>query len=161
VRAARLFGESAALLDATTDRFFQADRATFDRGTAAAYAALGADRWQTAVAEGRALTLDEAVAYALEPESEPAPAFPVDTPANPSTAAASFQTMPALQQLTRREIEVLRLVAAGLTAPQVAARLSLSVRTVENHLRSIYGKLNVATRAAATRIAVEHGLLQD
>jgi DNA-binding NarL/FixJ family response regulator len=43
----------------------------------------------------------------------------------------------------------------------VAERLYLSVRTVENHLRSIYGKLNVSTRAAATRFAIEHGLLKD
>jgi class 3 adenylate cyclase len=60
--------------------------------------------------------------------------------------------------LSAREIEVLRLVAEGLTDAQVAERLFLSRRTVNQHLRSIYNKLGVSTRAAATRFAVEHGL---
>jgi non-specific serine/threonine protein kinase len=60
--------------------------------------------------------------------------------------------------LTRREIEVLRLIAEGLTDAQVADRLVLSTRTVQAHLRSIYSKLNITTRTAATRYAMEHGL---
>ena len=60
--------------------------------------------------------------------------------------------------LSEREIEVLQLVAEGLTDAQVADRLSLSPRTVSQHLRSIYNKLGVNSRAAATRFAVEHGL---
>ena len=61
--------------------------------------------------------------------------------------------------LTAREVDVLRLVARGLTDAQVAERLVLSPRTVNAHLRSIYGKLNVTSRAAATRYAVEHHLV--
>jgi len=61
--------------------------------------------------------------------------------------------------LSAREVEVLRLVAAGLTNAQVADRLYLSPRTVGHHLNSIYAKLEVSTRAAATRRAAEHGLL--
>ena len=53
---------------------------------------------------------------------------------------------------------MLRLVAEGLTDAQVAERLFLSRRTVNQHLRSIYNKLGVSTRAAATRFAVERGL---
>ncbi len=60
--------------------------------------------------------------------------------------------------LTRREIEVLQLIAEGLTDAQVADRLVLSTRTVQAHLRSIYSKLNITTRTAATRYAMEHGL---
>ncbi|MDI3341320.1 MAG: AAA family ATPase [Sphaerobacter sp.] len=60
--------------------------------------------------------------------------------------------------LTPREVEVLRLVAEGLTDAQVAARLFLSPRTVSQHLRSIYHKLGVSSRAAATRFALEHHL---
>lgn len=59
--------------------------------------------------------------------------------------------------LSAREVEVLRLVARGLTNPQVG-RTSLSARTVEQHLRSIYNKLGVPTRAAAARWAAEQGL---
>jgi DNA-binding CsgD family transcriptional regulator len=61
--------------------------------------------------------------------------------------------------LSAREVEVLRLVAQGMTNPQVAERLYLSPRTVEQHLRSIYTKLGVATRAAATAFAYEHRLV--
>ena len=60
--------------------------------------------------------------------------------------------------LTARELDVLRLVAGGLTDAQVAARLVLSPRTVSTHLSSIYGKLQVNSRSAATRFALEHGL---
>jgi DNA-binding NarL/FixJ family response regulator len=60
--------------------------------------------------------------------------------------------------LSAREVDVLRLVAQGLTNLQVAERLYLSPRTVEQHLRSIYDKLGVSTRAAATAFACEHGL---
>jgi len=61
--------------------------------------------------------------------------------------------------LSVREVEVLRLVAEGLTDAQVAERLYLSQRTVGSHLRSVYNKLGVSSRAAATRFAVEHGLV--
>jgi DNA-binding CsgD family transcriptional regulator len=61
--------------------------------------------------------------------------------------------------LTQREVEVLQLVAQGLTDGAVAERLFISPRTVSQHLRSIYGKLAVSSRAAATRFAVEHRLV--
>jgi DNA-binding CsgD family transcriptional regulator len=60
--------------------------------------------------------------------------------------------------LSAREVAVLRLVAQGLTNPQVAERLFLSRRTVEQHLRNIYNKLGVSTRAAATAFAYKHQL---
>jgi DNA-binding CsgD family transcriptional regulator len=62
-------------------------------------------------------------------------------------------------RLTPREIEVLRLVIGGLTNRKIAEQLGLSTRTVDAHLRSIYGKLGVSTRSAATRYALEHQLL--
>jgi pimeloyl-ACP methyl ester carboxylesterase/DNA-binding CsgD family transcriptional regulator len=62
------------------------------------------------------------------------------------------------EELTQREAEVLRLVAHGLTDAEVADRLVLSRRTVQAHLRAIYGKLAVANRSAATRWALEHRL---
>ena len=60
--------------------------------------------------------------------------------------------------LTTREAEVLRLVAQGLPDAQVAACLSLSRRTVHAHLRTIYSKIGLASRSAATRFALDHGL---
>ncbi len=56
-------------------------------------------------------------------------------------------------------VEVLQQVAVGLTDAQVAERLVISVRTVNRHLTSIYNKLGVNSRAAATRFAVEHRLV--
>jgi DNA-binding NarL/FixJ family response regulator len=61
--------------------------------------------------------------------------------------------------LTGREAEVLRLVAHGLTNAQIAAELVLSPLTINAHLRTIYSKLQVPTRAAATRWAMEHGIV--
>jgi DNA-binding NarL/FixJ family response regulator len=61
--------------------------------------------------------------------------------------------------LTEREVDVLRLVAGGLTDAEAAERLYLSVRTVNAHLRSIYGKLDVRSRGAAARFARENGLV--
>jgi DNA-binding CsgD family transcriptional regulator len=60
--------------------------------------------------------------------------------------------------LTPREIEVLRLVALGMTDAEVANRLFISPRTVSQHLRSVYSKLDVSSRSAATRFAIEHNL---
>ncbi len=61
--------------------------------------------------------------------------------------------------LTPRELEVLQLVAEGLTDPEVAERLFVSPRTVSSHLTAVYTKLGVNSRTAATRLAVEQHLL--
>ncbi len=63
--------------------------------------------------------------------------------------------------LTEREVEVLRLVAQGLTNNEIAARLFLSAKTVSRHLSNIFTKINVTSRARATAFAIEHGLLTD
>lgn len=61
--------------------------------------------------------------------------------------------------LTAREADVLRLAAAGLTDATIAERLFISPRTVGQHLRAVYAKLDVGSRAAATRVAIEHNLV--
>ncbi len=61
--------------------------------------------------------------------------------------------------LTARELEVLCRVAQGLTNEQVAQQLMISPRTVNTHLTSIYGKIGVISRSAATRYALEHHLV--
>ncbi|WP_299569964.1 response regulator transcription factor [uncultured Williamsia sp.] len=60
--------------------------------------------------------------------------------------------------ITDRETEVLRFVAKGLTARQIATRLGLSHRTVENHVQSTLRKLQLGNRVELTRYAIEHGL---
>jgi DNA-binding NarL/FixJ family response regulator len=65
---------------------------------------------------------------------------------------------PEVPQLTERETEVLRLVARGLTARQIATRLVLSHRTVENHVQNTLRKLQLHNRAELVRYAIEHGI---
>jgi DNA-binding NarL/FixJ family response regulator len=81
--------------------------------------------------------------YTASRLTQPAEAAPAEFPAG----------------LTAREVDVLRLIAVGLTDAEAAERLFLSVRTVNAHLRSIYRKLGVGSRAAAGRFAAEHGQL--
>jgi DNA-binding NarL/FixJ family response regulator len=66
---------------------------------------------------------------------------------------------PDTHGLTAREIEVLRLVAAGKTNRQIAGELVVSEHTVARHLQNIFAKLRVSTRAAATAFAFEHDLV--
>ncbi|HET8630656.1 MAG TPA: tetratricopeptide repeat protein [Thermomicrobiales bacterium] len=100
-------------------------------------------RWDAALATGRTAPLDQAIAVAGDATASPAASAP--RPAYPAGLSA-------------REVEVLRLAAQGLTDAQIAERLYLSPRTVGTHLRSIYNKLGVSSRLAATRFALEHGL---
>jgi DNA-binding CsgD family transcriptional regulator len=108
--------------------------------------------------EARAL-LDEVRAICTPLEAAPALA---EADALAAVVAQSAARSPANRGypagLTPREVEVLRLVAAGLTDAQVAERLHLSPRTVSSHLTAIYGKLGVSSRSAATRFAVDQGL---
>ncbi len=63
--------------------------------------------------------------------------------------------------LSAREVEVLRLIADGLTNTQIAEQLVISPLTVNTHVRSIYNKLGVSSRSAATRFAMKHGLISN
>jgi predicted ATPase/DNA-binding CsgD family transcriptional regulator len=107
-----------------------------ERTLASARAALGEDGFADAWAAGQALTPEHAATDAGDASPPP----------------------PTRDELTAREIEVLQLVAEGLSDAEVAERLVVSPRTVHSHLRSIYRKLGVSSRSAATRYAVEHEL---
>jgi HD-GYP domain-containing protein (c-di-GMP phosphodiesterase class II) len=65
-----------------------------------------------------------------------------------------------LAGLTAREIEVLRLIAGGLTAKEAARQLEIAPKTADNHIQSLYSKIGVTTRAGAALYALEHGLVQ-
>jgi DNA-binding NarL/FixJ family response regulator len=62
--------------------------------------------------------------------------------------------------LSEREVEVLRLVARGLSKRQIAERLIISPATADHHIRHIYDKIGVSTRAAATLFALQHDLVR-
>jgi DNA-binding NarL/FixJ family response regulator len=74
--------------------------------------------------------------------------------------AAGSREADAAPVLTERETEVLRLVAKGLTAKQVADRLVLSHRTVQNHVQSALRKLQLHNRVELTRWAIDQGLVE-
>jgi HD-GYP domain-containing protein (c-di-GMP phosphodiesterase class II) len=63
--------------------------------------------------------------------------------------------------LTSREVEVLRLLARGLTTAQIAAALHITAKTAEHHIGHIYTKIDVSTRGAAALFAMEHDLLRS
>ncbi len=94
-------------------------------------------------------------ALAAQGTAEMALTAPTGPPSTPP--AKTSPTYPA--GLTAREVEVLRLVAQGLTDTQVADQLVISRRTVNWHLTSIYSKLQVSSRSAATRYAIEQHLI--
>jgi HD-GYP domain-containing protein (c-di-GMP phosphodiesterase class II) len=70
-------------------------------------------------------------------------------------------TQPRLAGLTPREIEVLRLIASGLTAKEAARRLEISPKTADNHIQNLYSKIGVTTRAGAALYALEQGLVRQ
>lgn len=74
-------------------------------------------------------------------------------------AAALRQTEPDPVRLTEREIDVLRLIAKGYRAPEVAPMLGLTVHTVSSYVRDIYRKLGISSRAEATMEAAKRGLV--
>ena len=80
------------------------------------------------------------------------------TPAAPPSAPRAGTSSLGPEELTPREGEVLRLLARGLTNTQIAEELMVSQLTVKAHLRSIYSKLEVTSRVAATRYVLEHHL---
>jgi DNA-binding CsgD family transcriptional regulator len=62
--------------------------------------------------------------------------------------------------LTRREVEVLRLAAVGLTTKEVADRLCISPKTADHHIQNVYAKIEVRTRAAAALWAMQHDVVK-
>ena len=74
---------------------------------------------------------------------------------------AGMRERTAESELTSRELEVLRLVARGLTNYQIARQLGLSVRTVEAHLTHVYTKLDVNSRTEAALLAQRRGWVAE
>ena len=145
LRAARLFAaETLTLMEGIGYRLVPQERAVLEPYRVNVRSRLGERTWEEAVAEGGAIGLDEASASSVDELST-------------TTPSSAPEQHPG--GLTSREVEVLGLVASGLTNAQVAKELFLSPRTIQRHLNSIYHKIGVSSRAAATRFAVEHGLV--
>jgi ATP/maltotriose-dependent transcriptional regulator MalT len=122
-------------------------RTISERMRASACSHLGQAAFTQALEKGRAMTPAQALAVHEAQQSENA------------SLSAKKHAVAYPDGLTTREVEVLRLVAEGLTDAQVAEHLVISLRTVNAHLTSIYQKIHVSSRGAATRYALEHRLV--
>ncbi len=156
--AVQLFAASQALFTAIGARMFPADRAEYDRNLVAVRTQLDEATFTVAWTQGQQMTWEQIL---TAPEQVKRPSLPTPQPASPHVSSQvqrpSFASYPA--GLTVREVEVLCLAAQGLSYAQIAERLTISARTVDAHLRSIYSKLGVTSRNEATRVAREHQLL--
>jgi DNA-binding NarL/FixJ family response regulator len=139
VRAARLWGAAEGLRETFDISWTVAERMLHEPRLAAARTQLGTAAWQAAFAEGKAMELEEAVEYALSEDDSSMIAS--------RTPEQTSSTAPRPSALTRREREVVKLVAQGLTNRQIAEELVLSERTVENHVRNILKKLKLSSRS--------------
>jgi len=104
-------------------------------------------RLKELLAAGRGFDLDTAAVYARQ-----------------QIDAARRDPRPRVREqrpggLSRRELEVLRLIAEGRTSGEIATELFISTRTAEHHIQHIYTKIGVANRASATRWAITHGVV--
>lgn len=145
-----LWGAAESIRESIEAPMTPIERDVYARAVVAARIQLGEQAFAAAWAAGRSMTPEYALAAQTPqegsvlggPSTVPAGAFPTIYPGG----------------LTAREVEVLCLVAQGRTNEQVAEELVISPRTVSTHLTSIYGKIGVSSRSAATRYAMEHHL---
>jgi predicted ATPase/DNA-binding CsgD family transcriptional regulator len=149
--AVRLWGAAEALREAIGAPMYPVYRASYEQAVALARTKQRSQAFAAAWAQGREMTAEQALALATQvavtQEDSLLPLSSVVQSSSPSSTG-----------LTRREQEVLRWLATGLTNPQIAQRLGVSLPTVNTHVASIFNKLGVTSRSAATRSAIEHHL---
>jgi ATP/maltotriose-dependent transcriptional regulator MalT len=151
--AAQLWGAAEALREASAVPLPPVDRTTYEQAVQAARAQLSEPAYEAAWQEGRTMTPGQAFAAQGRVTSAP------PTPAGPLSTSPSKTSLASPAGLTTREVEVLRLLAQGLSDAEIAEHLVVSPRTVNTHLTSIYRKLQVTTRSGATRYAIDHRLI--
>jgi DNA-binding CsgD family transcriptional regulator len=137
--SARLYGAADALRQRTGQIRFGIFEAVHQASVAAVRDAMGENDFQSAWAEGAALSAEEAIAYTQRRRGERK---------RPSSGWAS---------LTPTERDVVRLVSEGLANNDIATRLFVSPRTVQTHLTHVYGKLGLSSRVQLAQEAARHG----
>lgn len=147
--AAQIWGAAEALRERLGAPFPPVERAPYEERVAAARNAIGKRIFSAYWTQGRTMTPEQAIATQGK-VLRPSP----DAGSHPASSVSANRV-----GLTAREVEVLLWVARGLTDAQVAEQLVISPRTVTSHLSSIYNKLGVTSRAAATRFAVDHQIV--
>ncbi len=148
--AAQFLGRAETLRKSMATPISSVDHVAYERSISTARAYLGEKAFAAAWAEGQTIPSEHILA---DQKPLPKPALT----ASPASAVAP----PSVSQtgLTPREMDVLCLLAQGLTSAQIAEQLVIGLVTVNSHVRSIYSKLGVSSRSAATRYAIEHHLL--
>ena len=149
--AARLWGTAEALRETSGAPLPPVYRADYNHAVAAARGLLGEKAFTAAWAEGRSMTPDQALAARIPKVGSISEGL--------STAPSAKLPTRYPDELTAREVEVLRLVAQGLSNAEIADQLIISLLTVKAHMRSLYNKLGISSRSSATRYAIEHHLL--
>jgi predicted ATPase/DNA-binding CsgD family transcriptional regulator len=150
--AARLWGAAEALRETSGAPLAPVYRADYDHDVAAARGLLGEQAFTAALDQGRSMTFDQVITEAGRSAINPLA----------SSEHASKSTIRQANYpdgLTAREVEVLRLVAQGLSNAEIADQLVISLLTVKAHMRSLYNKLGISSRSSATRYAIEHQLV--
>ncbi len=154
--ATRLWSAGQVLREAIGAARSPLEQALHEQGLATARAGLKEEVFAALWDEGRSLTPGQILA-SLEAATCSEPPSALSSAPATGTHATRASTSP--DGLTAREMDVLRLLTQGLTSAQIARLLVIGVVTVNFHVRSIYGKLAVKSRAAATRYAMEHHLV--
>jgi len=140
-RVARLGGAVTLMSESADTLPIPLTQALLNEGVQLARRKLGEAAFAAAWAEGRAMSLEAAIAEALAVEVVPQSSYPAS--------------------LTAAEVEVLRRLASGRTTHQIAAELQNAVSTVESHITHIYHKIGRRGRAAATAFAIAQGLVKE
>jgi ATP/maltotriose-dependent transcriptional regulator MalT len=146
--ATRLLSKATAMRGDIGNPFKLPEREVYDRATATVHATLGSSAFKEAWVKGSALPLAEAVVQALDVNTIVATGARSERAALPSFG------------LTTRELEVLQLIATGLTDRAIGNALYISARTAQKHVATILAKLGVNTRTAATTTALRSGIVK-
>jgi DNA-binding CsgD family transcriptional regulator len=164
VSAARLLGRTSALLESVGFQFDPEDRRLLDGYIAATRARLGENAFGRAWAEGRAMSVDEAIAYV---RSASTPVYTEVETRNAKRETSAGKLTPSPQAsgveiggLTRREREVAVLISEGKSNRVIGEELVVSERTVEGHVNNILTKLGFRSRAQISAWAVAKGLVK-
>jgi predicted ATPase/DNA-binding CsgD family transcriptional regulator len=146
--AALLLGAAESLREAINVPIPRVEQGSYERTVAAIRSDLGEFDFTLARSNGRSMSPEQA--FSNRAHEKPLP------PTQTSAAATPTRTYPA--GLTARQVQVLRLLARGMTNNEIASELGLSEKTVAHHLTHIFNKTSSENRVAAVAFAIHHGL---